>query len=152
MLQHCAGLPLVISLFAGILAFKNTVYELDAVENKASEFIRRGTDLEKKYKGKKLGGASWVLALSYDDLPYGLKLCFLYLGHFPAGYEIPVKNLTQLWMAEGFISLQSQEPNSMHMLEDVSYSCLRELVGRCMVRVGKNGSTDKIKLVVSTLL
>jgi Leucine-rich repeat (LRR) protein len=31
------------------------------------------------------------------------------------------------------------------MLEDVSYSCLRELVGRCMVRVGKNGSTDKIK-------
>ncbi|VVA29142.1 PREDICTED: disease [Prunus dulcis] len=30
-------------------------------------------------------------------------------------------------------------------MEDVSYRCLNELVGRCMVQVGKHGSSKKIK-------
>ncbi|KAI5344831.1 hypothetical protein L3X38_012708 [Prunus dulcis] len=43
-------------------------------------------------------------------------------------------------MAEGFISL-----TSMEVMEDVSYMCLSELVDRCMVQVGKHGSSKKIK-------
>ncbi|VVA29128.1 PREDICTED: disease [Prunus dulcis] len=43
-------------------------------------------------------------------------------------------------MAEGFILSASAE-----VMEDVSYRCLRELVGRCMVQVGKHGLSKKIK-------
>ncbi|XP_021822782.1 probable disease resistance RPP8-like protein 2 [Prunus avium] len=140
MLQHCGGLPLAVIVLAELLARKRTVDEWYKVYKNVDVYIRRGTELEPEYKNQGYKGASWVLALSYDHLPYRLKLCFLYLGHFPEDYEIPVKRLTQLWMAEGLIS-----STSIDMIEDVSYGCLIELVERCMVQVGKYGSSKKIK-------
>ncbi|CAL2240774.1 unnamed protein product [Prunus armeniaca] len=140
MLQHCKGLPLAITVLAGLLARKDTVDEWNAVHKNVYAYIRRGTDLGPDYIGEGYEGVSWLLELSYDNLPYYLKLCFLYLAQFPEDYEIPVSTLTKLWMAEGFISSASAE-----VMEDVSYRCLRELVGRCMVQVGKNGSSKKIK-------
>ncbi|ONI22270.1 hypothetical protein PRUPE_2G118000 [Prunus persica] len=140
MLQHCGGLPLAVIVLAELLARKRSVDEWYKVYKNVDVYIRRGTNLEPEYKNQGYKGASWVLALSYDHLPYRLKLCFLYLGHFPEDYEIPVKRLTQLWMAEGLIS-----STSIDMIEDVSYGCLTELVERCMVQVGKYGSTKKIK-------
>ncbi|PQQ09123.1 hypothetical protein Pyn_24471 [Prunus yedoensis var. nudiflora] len=132
MLQHCGGLPLAVIVLAELLARKRTVDEWYKVYKNVDVYIRRRTDLEPEYKNQGYKGASWVLALSYDHLPYRLKLCFLYLGHFPEDYEISVKRLTQLWMAEGLISSTSTD-----MIEDVSYGCLTELVERCMVQVGK---------------
>ncbi|CAL8120846.1 unnamed protein product [Prunus armeniaca] len=140
MLQKCGGLPLAVIVLAELLARKRTVDEWYKVYKNVDVYIRRGTDIEPEYKNEGYKGASWVLALSYDDLPYRLKLCFLYLGHFPEDYEIPVKRLTQLWMAEGLISSTSTD-----MIEDVAYGCLNELVERCMIQVGKYGSTKKIK-------
>ncbi|PQM42207.1 putative disease resistance protein [Prunus yedoensis var. nudiflora] len=140
MLQHCKGLPLAITVLAGLLARKDTVDEWNTVHKNVYAYIRRGTDLGPNYKGEGYEGVSWLLELSYDNLPYYLKLCFLYLAHFPEDYEIPVSTLTKLWMAEGFISSASAE-----VMEDVSYMCLSELVGRCMVQVGKHGSRKKIK-------
>ncbi|KAB2614577.1 disease resistance protein [Pyrus ussuriensis x Pyrus communis] len=134
MLEHCAGLPLAITVLAGLVARKVTVEEWKTVYENVDVYIRRGTNLDQEYKGdQERAGASWVLALSYDDLPYRLKLCFLYLGHFSEDYEIPVKRLAQLWIAE------------VEVLEDVAYACLIELVERCMVQVGTFGSTKKIK-------
>ncbi|PQQ09105.1 putative disease resistance protein [Prunus yedoensis var. nudiflora] len=140
MLQNCKGLPLAITVLAGLLAIKDTVEEWNTVHKNVYEYIRRGTDLGPDYKGEAYEGVSWLLELSYDNLPYYLELCFLYLTHFPEDYEIPVSTLTKLWMAEGFISSASAE-----VMEDVSYRCLSELVGRCMVQVGKHGSSQKIK-------
>ncbi|CAN6566635.1 unnamed protein product [Malus baccata var. baccata] len=146
MLKHCAGLPLAITVLAGLLARKVTIDEWNAVYENVDVYIRRGTNLDTEYKGdQKYAGALRVLALSYDDLPYRLKLCFLYLGHFPEDYEIPVKRLAQLWIAEGFISSGSQRHGSAEVLEDVAYACLIELVERCMVQVGILGSTKRIK-------
>ncbi|KAM1556737.1 hypothetical protein ACFX15_039688 [Malus domestica] len=146
MLKHCARLPLAITVLAGLLARKVTIDEWNAVYENVDVYIRRGTNLDTEYKGdQEYAGALRVLALSYDDLPYCLKLCFLYLGHFPEDYEIPVKRLAQLWIAEGFISSGSQRHGSAEVLEDVAYACLIELVERCMVQVGILGSTKRIK-------
>ncbi|XP_050153322.1 putative disease resistance protein At1g50180 isoform X1 [Malus sylvestris] len=146
MLKHCAGLPLAITVLAGLLARKVTVEEWKKVYENVDVYIRRGTNLDQEYKGdQEYAGALKVLALSYDDLPYRLKLCFLYLGHFPEDYEIPVQRLTRLWIAEGFISSASQRHGSAEVLEDVAYACLSELVERCMVQVGTLGSTKRIK-------
>lgn len=100
---------------------------------------------EEKALNKKYAGASWVLTLSYDDIPYHLKPCFLYLGHFPEDSKIPVKLLTQLWMAEGLISLGQQRQSFIGSLEDIGYSYLSELVERCVVQVGERGSIRMIK-------
>ncbi|XP_008245344.2 PREDICTED: putative disease resistance protein At1g50180 [Prunus mume] len=140
MLQHCKGLPLAITVLAGLLNRKDTVDEWTTVHKNIDAYIRRGTDLGSNSIGEGYEGVSWWLELSYDSLSYHLKLCFLHLAHFPEDYEIPVSTLTKLWMAEGFISFAPAKE-----MEDVSYRCLSELVGRCMVQVGKHGSSKKIK-------
>ncbi|KAJ0020071.1 hypothetical protein Pint_31031 [Pistacia integerrima] len=43
----------------------------------------------------------YLLALSFDDLPYKLKLCFFYMGLFPEDFEIDVEKLIRLLVAEG---------------------------------------------------
>ncbi|XP_008224467.1 PREDICTED: putative disease resistance protein At1g50180 [Prunus mume] len=140
MLRHCAGLPLAIIVLAGVLARKNNVKEWETVHENVHEYIRRGKFYEQEYEG-----ASWVLALSYDDLPYHLKPCFLYLGHYPEDHEISVSALTKLWVAEGLISLRPQIHGFGETMEDIARKCLSELVERCVVQVGRNGSTGTIK-------
>ncbi|XP_021806963.1 putative disease resistance protein At1g50180 [Prunus avium] len=140
MLQHCKGLPLAIIVLAGVLARKNTVREWERVHENVHEYIRKGIGHEEEYEG-----ASWVLALSYDDLPYHFKPCFLYLGHYPEDCIIPVSTLTKLWVAECLIFLRQKRHGSEKTMEDIARDCLSELVERCLVQVGTSGSTGTIK-------
>lgn len=135
MIRHCNGLPLAIVTLAGLLARKKTLDEW----NRVYENVYRSYDIEE------YTSVHWMLAMSYDDLPYYLKPCFLYLGQFPEDLEIPAKELTQLWIAEGFISLAQQKQRLLATVEDVAYNCLSELVERGIVQVGKRGSVRKIK-------
>ena len=81
-----------------------------------------------------------VLALSYHDLSYHLKSCFLYLAHFLEDYEIRTNILIQVWVAEGIVSKVREE-----MLEDVAEGYLDDLIERCMVQVGRTSSNGKVK-------
>ncbi|ONI26745.1 hypothetical protein PRUPE_1G043100 [Prunus persica] len=140
LLRHCAGLPLAIIVLAGVLSTKNTIKQWEMVNENVYAYIRRGRGHEQEYEG-----ALWVLALSYDDLPYHLKPCFLYLGHYPEDREISVSTLTKLWMAEGLISLRQQRQSLGETMENIAHNCLTELVERCVVQVGRSGSTGTIK-------
>ncbi|PQM38873.1 putative disease resistance protein [Prunus yedoensis var. nudiflora] len=140
MLRHCKGLPLAIIVLAGVLARKNTDREWEIVHENVHEYIRKGIGHEEEYEG-----ASWVLALSYDDLPYYLKPCFLYLSHYPEDSEFLVSQLTKLWVAEGLISLRQQRHGSEKTMEDIARDWLSELVERCLVQVGTSGSNGTIK-------
>ncbi|PRQ36691.1 putative P-loop containing nucleoside triphosphate hydrolase, leucine-rich repeat domain, L [Rosa chinensis] len=142
MVQHCKGLPLAIIVLAGLLARKNTIKDWINIQENVGVYISRGFGRQEEEHAY----ASWVLALSYDDLPYHLKPCFLYLGHFPEDHEIQVKSLTRLWIAEGFIFLTQQRQGSRETMEDVAYNWLNELVERCVIQVGERSSTlEKIK-------
>ncbi|KAK9931205.1 hypothetical protein M0R45_018492 [Rubus argutus] len=135
MLTNCKGLPLAIIVLAGILARKNTLPEWNTIYENVCGYINRGRSYEEH------ASVSWVLALSYDDLPYHLKPCFLNLGQFPEDHEIRVKSLTRLWIAEGFISLTQHGQDLGETMEDVAYNWLSELVQRSMVQVGERSST-----------
>ncbi|KAK9911134.1 hypothetical protein M0R45_035057 [Rubus argutus] len=135
MLVHCAGLPLAINVLAGLLSRRETVEEWNAVLRNVDAYIMRGTNVVAGENTCQEYGVSIVLALSYDDLPSQLKLCFLYLAQFPEDHEIPVKILTQLWIAEGFITSMSEIHGSVEIIEEVAYGCLIELVERSMVQV-----------------
>ncbi|KAM5554472.1 putative disease resistance protein [Rosa sericea] len=145
MLKHCSGLPLAISVLAGLLSRRETVDEWKTVLGNVNVYIMRGTNVPEREKTSQECGVSGVLALSYDDLPSHLKLCFLYLAQYPEDHEIQVTRLTQLWIAEGFIPSTSEIHGSIELMEDVSYGCLIELVQRSMIQVVKSGLSGKVK-------
>ncbi|CAL8075613.1 unnamed protein product [Prunus armeniaca] len=140
MLQYCKGLPLAIIVLAGVLARKNSIREWVRVYENVREYINRGIGHEEEYEG-----VSRVLALSYDDLPYYLKPCFLYLSHYPEDSEFLVSELTKLWVAEGLIFSRQQRHSLWETMEDIARDCVSELVERCLVQVGTSGSTGTIK-------
>ncbi|KAM0995240.1 hypothetical protein ACFX19_010792 [Malus domestica] len=136
--KKCAGLPLAIVVLGGLLATKETVHEWDIVHRDILSYLKRAIGDEQH------STVPEVLALSYHDLPFQLKPCFLYLSHFPEDIEIPRRKLVQLWIAEGIVS-PHHEAEGDETIEDVAERYLGYLINRCMVQVGTLGSTGKIK-------
>ncbi|KAI6707018.1 hypothetical protein NL676_009980 [Syzygium grande] len=66
LLKKCAGLPLAVTMLGGLLA----VNEWETIYKNINSHFSDKSDVSK------------VLALSYEDLPWHLKPCFLYLGSF----------------------------------------------------------------------
>ncbi|KAK6916653.1 NB-ARC [Dillenia turbinata] len=138
MVKKCSGLPLAIVVLGGLLATKTSLEEWQ----KVSQNI--GLQLRKAGKGGPgQQGVLNVLALSYDNLPYHLKPCFLYLAVFPEDLEIRVKPLIRMWIAEGFIS--SSQIDREQSLEDAGEECLHELIQRSMIQVGAKYTTGRVK-------
>lgn len=139
MVGRCAGLPLAIIVLGGLLATKPTFYEWDTVCQNINSYLRRAKGREQ------LLGVPEVLALSYYELPYQLKPCFLHLAHFPENLVIPTKKLIKIWVAEGIISLVQNEGDGEEALEDVAQRYLNELVERCMIQVVEKSSTGRVR-------
>ncbi|XP_062083802.1 putative disease resistance protein At1g50180 isoform X2 [Humulus lupulus] len=138
MLKYCGGLPLAIIVLGGLLSTKHTVNEWEAVRKNIMAYIRKGRPND----DSKYNSVSWVLGLSYDELPYYLKPCFLYLARYPEDVTIQVKELCLLLIAEGFISLRE---SSVETVEDMAYDYLSQLVERSMIQVEKWGSIKRLK-------
>ncbi|KAJ0988245.1 hypothetical protein J5N97_006601 [Dioscorea zingiberensis] len=120
--QRCGGLPLAIVAIAGLLSVRpKTLIEWKKVEDSL------GSELE---NNPGLQGMKDILMLSYQDLPYYLKPCFLYFSVFPEDYSIKCMKLIRLWMAEGFL-----KSNQGLTMEEVGEDYLRELIDRNMVQV-----------------
>ncbi|CAI9107981.1 OLC1v1007479C1 [Oldenlandia corymbosa var. corymbosa] len=126
--HKCNGLPLMISVLAGLLSNM----EPDAwgiVEEK----LKKGTlSIIEKCRA--------TIELSYSHLPGQLKQCFLYFGAFPENKQVPVRKLLWLWMAEGIV-----EENGIECAEDIAESCMRELMERNLVMVVNRGSRGAAK-------
>ncbi|OMO90047.1 Disease resistance protein [Corchorus olitorius] len=134
MVKKCGGLPLAIVLLGGLLATKKSLNDWKVVLKNINLHFNKYRQQDQHY-----GGVHGILALSYNDLPFHLKPCFLYLGHFPEDSEISKKELIWLWMAEGFIT--SQRGEREEMMEDLAEEYLEELINRCLVQVGKMDHT-----------
>ncbi|CAM8945231.1 unnamed protein product [Rhodiola kirilowii] len=119
MVTKCSGLPLAIITLGGLLSTKSQVL---------SEWEMVRGNLWKELK-KDSVHINAVLLLSYKDLPQNLKPCFLYVGMFREDYEISIKKLILMWVAEGFI--RQEEEGSP---EDTAKSYFNELVGRCLIQ------------------
>ncbi|XP_058112936.1 disease resistance protein RPP8-like [Magnolia sinica] len=122
---ECGGLPLAIAVIGGVLSRK---------EKSVNDWYKVLTSL-KWHLSESEDAISGILALSYHDLPYYLKFCFLYFGAFPEDSEIQVDNLIKLWIAEGFVQQRGEEE-----LEDVAEDYVEELINRSMIQVMKRNS------------
>ncbi|GAB4837754.1 hypothetical protein Ancab_039626 [Ancistrocladus abbreviatus] len=137
MTQKCDGLPLAVSILAGLLRTKHTLDEWKHLSKTFGSLLL-------KVKGPAQYGKSvyQTLMLSYHDLPDYLKPCFLYLAQFPEDYEIESEKLIQMWIAEGFV------PGDENPSEEVAREYLGELICRCMVLVVKSSRANtKAKLI-----
>jgi hypothetical protein len=81
-----------------------------------------------------------ILLLSYSELPYHLKTCFLYFSIYPEDYKIRRKNVVQRWVAEGFIS----EKRGLSA-EQVAENYFAEFVNRSMIQPIDISDSEKVK-------
>lgn len=132
-LRRCEGLPLAIVDISGVLATKDEsrINDWDVVCRSIGAEIDGNDRLEDLKK---------VLLLSFTDLPYYLKSCFLLLSVFPDGCEIRHKRLIRLWIAEGFV-----ERKEGKMLEEVAEDYFNELLSRSLLQVVKTTSDGRVK-------
>ncbi|GMP77494.1 hypothetical protein CsSME_00033758 [Camellia sinensis var. sinensis] len=131
MVEKCGGLPLAIVVLGGLLGTNLTLSHWQKVQQNFNSYSKRGEYM--RGGGGQDGRVLDVLALSYQDLPYQLKACFLYLGNYPEDFDIDAERLYQLWMAEGFISQEERGEDETMM--DVAERYMGELAQRCMVQV-----------------
>ncbi|KAL4323052.1 hypothetical protein AHAS_Ahas14G0271900 [Arachis hypogaea] len=131
------GLPLAIIVLAGMVAKKErSPREWLKIKNNVSWYLVQ----EEEYRI-----VTNILKLSYDDLPQTLKPCFLYLGVYPEDYEINVRRLCQLWIAEGFIQKKEVGPSNSPEVEDIADMYLDKLVERSLVQVASRRTDGGVK-------
>ncbi|GLT52979.1 hypothetical protein SLA2020_262800 [Shorea laevis] len=119
-LGRCEGLPLAIVALSGVLATKDRIEQWDLIQRCLAD------ELEENVRLNSMGK---ILSLSYNDLPYYLKSCFLYFSVFPENHVIDQMRLIRLWVAEGFV----KEKEGM-TLEEVAESYLYELLHRSLIQ------------------
>ncbi|PON86706.1 NB-ARC domain, LRR domain containing protein [Trema orientale] len=119
--RKCEGLPLVIAAVAGLLSTKKKV---------VSEWQKLSDCLRSEFETNPcLSPYSKILFLSYKDLSYQLKSCFLYFGMYPKNYSVSQSKLIGKWITEGFI-----EEKRDRTVEQVAEEYLIELVDRNLVQ------------------
>ncbi|XP_020548572.1 putative late blight resistance protein homolog R1B-16 [Sesamum indicum] len=136
--HQCAGLPLAIVVVGGILSKKFWVSnDMAANRNAWRKMSENVSTYLSEDPGRRM---EKLIALSYDELPYHLRACFLYLGIFPEDFEIPVRELIRMWIAEGFI-----QQKSGFTLEEIAENYLEDLVNRNLVRADKRTVDGRVK-------
>ncbi|KAL3655197.1 hypothetical protein CASFOL_000983 [Castilleja foliolosa] len=128
-IQVCQGLPLNIVLLGSLFSTKK-----DTGVGEWSLILRK---LENRQTLD-------FLMMSYNDLEVHAKLCLLYMMLFPKEYDIPIRRLQRLWLAEGFVD------KSKKSQEDVVQDYFDNLVKRSLILVSKlrsDGSPRKCRLL-----
>nr|XP_023882073.1 putative disease resistance protein RGA3 [Quercus suber] len=114
--KKCKGVPLAVSTLANMLYSKVDEGEWKRVKNNDMWRLKQGDD-----------DILPILRLSYNQLPFHLKQCFVYCSLFPKGYEFKSVELIQIWMAHGILELSGDKSR---LLEDVGDSYIKELLSR----------------------
>ncbi|XP_042490732.1 probable disease resistance protein RF45 [Macadamia integrifolia] len=138
MMKKCRGLPLAIVVLGGMLAAKKSIHEWEMVGRDIGRYLNKAEKLQEQEAGG--GGVSWILSLSYHNLPSYLKPCFLYLGIYPEHTEVHKRDLIQKWIAEGFVQ------GTTLTKEEIGEEYFVELINRSMVQVaGERSFRGKVK-------
>ncbi|KAM3739025.1 hypothetical protein ACB098_09G174800 [Castanea mollissima] len=116
--KKCKGVPLAVRTLASLLYSKVDEREWKSVRDNEIWHLKQNE-----------GDILPALRLSYNQLPFHLKQCFVYCSLFPKDYEFTSSQLVQFWMAHGF--LQSPD-NEKRELEDIGELYIKELMSRSL--------------------
>ncbi|XP_047339486.1 putative disease resistance protein RGA3 [Impatiens glandulifera] len=122
--RKCKGVPLIAKTLGSQLWFKDDEKEWCRIRD--SEIWEISQDEESNLLS--------ILRLSYYDLPYHLRRCFVFCAIFPKDTEIKKEILIQLWMAHGLIlTVKNQE------VEEIGNTIWKELCWRSFFQDEKEG-------------
>ncbi|CAL5426064.1 unnamed protein product [Camellia sinensis] len=124
-LKRCEGLLLAIVAINGVLATK----DISRIDEWEMLYRSLGAELE---GNDKLESRKKALSFSYNDLPYYLKICFLYLSIFPEDQQIWCGGIIQLWTAEGFVNAIEGKT-----IGEVAKGYLDKLFNRSLIQVAQ---------------
>ncbi|GAB2230399.1 hypothetical protein Drorol1_Dr00014663 [Drosera rotundifolia] len=128
MVSRCEGLPLAIAAIGSLLSTKQkTLLEWQSLHKNLGYRLQNNSKLKEIRR---------ILFLSYHDLPYYLKPCFLYFGMFPEDYSISRGRLVRLWAAEGFLE-RGRGKLTAEEVDEVAEEYLTELVCRNLIQVSE---------------
>ncbi|XP_047338556.1 putative disease resistance protein RGA3 [Impatiens glandulifera] len=113
--KKCKGVPLVAKTFGGQLGFKNDINEWCKIRDNEIWKISQNEESD----------LLPILRLSYYELPYHLRRCFVFCAIFPKDAEIKKEILIQLWMAHGLIP-----KDNIQEVEDVGNTIWKHLCWR----------------------
>ncbi|ONI02388.1 hypothetical protein PRUPE_6G194900 [Prunus persica] len=125
-------LPLAIVALSGLMSSKNSLTEWSTVYHSLNWHLTNNSLLEPMKS---------ILLLSFNDLPYRLKQCFLYCSLFPEDTVITNNRLIRLWIAEGFV----EHVNGLTP-EEVANSYLMLLIFRNMLQQRFRGPLPACKM------
>ncbi|GAB2230407.1 hypothetical protein Droror1_Dr00014671 [Drosera rotundifolia] len=128
MVSICEGLPLAIVAIGSLLSTKRKIVSEWQSLHKNLRFHLQNNSQLKDIKR--------ILFLSYHDLPYYLKPCFLYFGMFPEDYSISRGRLVRLWAAEGFLE-RGRGKLTAAEVNEVAEEYLTELICRNLIQVSE---------------
>ncbi|KAL6141038.1 hypothetical protein ACLB2K_059329 [Fragaria x ananassa] len=120
----CNGLPLAIVAMSGLMSSKESCSEWSNVCNSLNWHLTNDPAL---------GYMKAILLVSFNDLSYRLKHCFLYCSLFPEDYLMKRKRLIRLWIAEGFIEHVrgvTPEVTADRYLSELCYRSMLQVVER----------------------
>ena len=126
LVRKCKGLPLAIAALGSLMYSKNDTSQWNQINSTLNWNLSNNPELE---------AVKSILLLSFNDLPYQLKHCFLYCSLFPEDHEFRRKRITKLWMAEGFVNKFEGST-----LEEAADSYLVKLTFRNMLQVVKRNA------------
>ncbi|CAK8572967.1 unnamed protein product [Lathyrus sativus] len=129
--MKCGGLPLQILKMSDLLSHKDITHE-------EWSSVLGGQQLNED----QMQSWSEMSDTINTNLPSYLRRCLFYFVLFPAEFEIPVRRLVVLWVAE---SLVHQVEDNEVPPELVAERYLTELIDRNMVQVAKRKHNGKVK-------
>ncbi|CAA6661052.1 unnamed protein product [Spirodela intermedia] len=119
--EKCGGLPLAVNVVIGVLISKELRIDVwEAIRRKLSS--KAPID-----EGESSDQVIPALSLSYEDLPPNLKQCFLYCSLFPDDFRFQRTNLTQMWVAEGFLPKSEEDDAHEYFTRLKSRSLLQDV-------------------------
>ncbi|XP_047339522.1 putative disease resistance protein RGA3 [Impatiens glandulifera] len=113
--KKCKGVPLVAKTLGSQLGFKSDINEWCKIRDNEIWEISQNEEFD----------LLPILRLSYYDLPYHLRRCFVFCVIFPKDAEIKKNKLIQLWMAHDLIPTVKNQA-----VEDIGNAIWKELCWR----------------------
>lgn len=128
--RKCHGLPLAIKTVGGLVSSKKiSPGEWSVISEKFTEELSNRADAV----------VASSLQLSYNELPYDLKPCFLCFSIFPEDCIVLRDQLTRWWIGEGFV-----KPKKDELLTESAENCFMRLVNRCLIEVVQRDYSGKV--------
>ncbi|CAN6288592.1 unnamed protein product [Urochloa humidicola] len=134
-IKKCGGMPLALITMSSLMTAKS-----DTREEWVSVCNSIGLGLQ-NYQVEEM---ERILSLSYNDLPYHLKTCLLYLSMYPEDYEVDMFQLIRRWIAEGFVKVKSGSN-----LVDEGKCYFNELINRSLIQpvsIGLDGQATACRV------